>query len=311
MTSETQPVEDLVMRLDGRDRLPSAGLRKSVGDALRRVTPSGPAVRWASRARSFPDDEVAEARLAMEAIVAGTSRAGEVDDLAIAYLREKAALEELFWRPWLLPKRRWSNVEHREAAVADGVGIIFNYLHRGPFVAVDGVLGDETSRVVGVTGDWMHAPPTPTLWGRRIVMTKRTLARAGMGMIRAAGSYQVLEALLQRGTPIIMAFDVPGSHRMQWLGKPVDISLSAARLSWTTGATIVPYWTEHEGARHTGSYGAPLRPADHGSMEELHEALAAAHEPKVLEAPELMENVRRAGFWEDATGEGWPRPKKG
>lgn len=311
MTSETQSVDELVMRPDGRGTLPSAGLRKSITDGLRRVTPSGPAVRWASRARDFPDDELAQARLTMEAIVAHTPRAGEVDELAVAFLREQAALEELFWRPWLLPKRRWTATDHRDAALADGVGVVFSYLHRGPFQAANGILGDQTPRIVGVTGDWMHTPPAPGLWGRRVALTKRTLARSGIGLISAAGSYQVLEALLLQGTPIIMAFDMPGSHRMQWLGKPVDISMSNARLAWSTGATIVPYWTSHEGAQHTGEFGAPLRPADHGSVEELQEALGAAHEPKVLEAPELMEDVRRPGAWTEATGDGWFRPQRG
>lgn len=310
MTSETQSVDELVLRLDGRSTLPSAGLRKSITDGLRRITPAGPAVRRASRARSFPDEEVAQARLTMEAIVAHTPRAGDVDALAVAFLREQAALEELFWRPWLLPKRRWTAVHHRDAAMADGVGVILSYLHRGPFAAVNGILGEQTSRVVAVTGDWMHAPPAPGLWGRRVALTKRTLARSGIGLIPAAGSYQVLEALLQQATPIIMAFDMPGSHRMQWLGKPVDISLSSARLAWSTGATIVPYWTSHQGAQHTGEFGAPLRPADHGSIEELQEALGAAHEPRVLAAPEMMEDVRRPGAWVDATGDGWLRPKR-
>lgn len=312
MNSESQPGANLIVPLDPDEPLPWAGPGEAVRRALRRVTPSGLAVRWAARPRRFAEDELREARLAMEAIVAHTPRAGEVEELAMAWLREQAVLEELLWRPWLLPKRRWTGTEHRDEALADGRGVIFSYLHRGPFHSVDGILGEETWRVVGITGDWMHDAPQDGLWARRVAIIRRSIIRSGAGMVRASESMPVVLRLLEKGTPVVMAFDMPGKHRMTWLGKPVEISNASARLAWRTGATIVPYWTEHEGASHTGRFGAPLRPEDFSSADELQAALGAAHEPAVLAAPEMMEDVRRPGAWEDGAGpDGWFRPQRG
>jgi hypothetical protein len=44
-------------------------------------------------------------------------------------------------------------------------------------------------------------------------------------------------------------------------------------------------------------------------MEELHEEIAAIHERWILEAPEALEDPRRAGAWEEgATATEWVRP---
>jgi|HigsolmetaAR201D_1030396.scaffolds.fasta_scaffold04403_5 lauroyl/myristoyl acyltransferase len=312
MNSESQPGANLIVPLDPDEPLPWAGPGEAVRRALRRVTPSGLAVRWAARPRRFAEDELREARLAMEAIVAHTPRAGEVEELAVAWLREQAAIEEMFWRPWLLRRRRWSGTEHRDEALATGRGVLFSYVHRGPFHSLPDLVPDRERRLIDVTGDFITEPAPPNRWGRRLVLMRRVAARTGLTVLLAPGSFPALVALLERGERVMIAFDMPGGHRMTWLGKPVDISMGTARLAWMTGSPIVPVWLSRDGARHVGEFGEVLHPEDHGSLEELQEALAAAHERAVLEAPEMLENPRRPGAWEEgATADGWFRPQRG
>src|SRR5467141_2990619 len=112
---ETEPFELVAAlvaarRIDEPCPLPGASptLRLQTTPRLRRVVPTRLAVRRAEAhgrrlwAESYESRE--QARAAMEAVVGGTARAHEVEELAREYVIEGKIRETLFWQPWRAPR---------------------------------------------------------------------------------------------------------------------------------------------------------------------------------------------------------------
>src|ERR1700686_1509129 len=253
----------------------------------------------------WPQDR-AGFRAGMEAIVSGTGRAGELEPLTRAYLVESEVQRTLFWRPWEAASMDATTRAHLQAALAGGRGALLSICHLGPYFH-SASLGHTLRRTVfTVGGPWCFADPTPDYWGRRQVRRMEGLRRQGGRMVPAAGSFAVLRALLETGELVQIHFDVPGRHQTRFLGKPVMLTNGTAKLAVLADAAIVPLRFRRRGHRVWVDAHAPLDPRQHGSVEQLHEALAAVHERWILERPETLEDPRRTGFWKDASAEGWP-----
>jgi lauroyl/myristoyl acyltransferase len=279
---------------------------------LRRLLPARLEIRRAARRgwqtwERWPQDS-ADFRAAMEAIVGGTERAGEVEQLTRAFLRESEVQRTLFWRPWRKAKMDAATSAHLHQALADGRGALFSICHLGPYFHSASLVTTLGRPVFTVGGPWCFAEPSPDYWGRRQVRRMEGLRKRGGRMVPAAGSFAVLRALLETGEPVLMHFDVPGRHETRFLGKPVMLTTGTAKLAVLTDAVVVPLRFRREGHRVWVDAQAPLDPREHASVEQLHGALAAVHERWILECPETLEDPRRASFWEGASAAGWPLP---
>ncbi len=293
---------------------PPAPLRVRIGTSqpLRRLLPTRIAVararRRGARAWDRAPAERDRARAAMAAVLAGTPRAHEVEALARAHVIEGHVKETLYWQSWRVAPLDAASAGHLRAALASGRGVLVSTCHTGPYNLALGPVADAGATVYSASG-WGLDDVVPGYWGRRIAVRRNRAAARGERLVRAAGSYPLLAALLERGEVVSVFFSMPGSFETPFLGKPVMLASGSARLATQADALVLPLRARVDGHRVRVDAGGALDPRRHDDVEGLHMALAAHHERWLLQAPEAMEDPNRAGAWEGAAGPaGWPLP---
>ncbi len=289
-------------------------VRLKTSTALRRLLPTPLVVRRAvatGRAAWQDQDERRRALEATAAIVAGTARAGEVDALARLRLIDEHAQRALFWQPWRAVSVDAASVANLRLALSSERRLLLSACHLGPyFLNMSALTSLECSPVV-VAAPWFFAQPTPDYWGRRLARWRRGIADRGERLACSAGGFAVAKALLEQGEKVLMYFDMPGSRRTRFLGKPVMLASGSAELAHQTDALVLALRARRVGARVWTDVSAPLDAREHAGARELHDALAAVHERWVLELPETLEDPHRAGAWEGgATEREWARAQQ-
>lgn len=248
------------------------------------------------------------ARAAMAAIVGGTTRASEVEQLARRHVVEKDVLRALFWQPCTPAASDARSRANLETALASGRGVLFSICHVGPYFDAPSPYVDCARAKFSVAGGWWFEPPTPDYAGRRLACWQRKGDMRGQRVLLSAGSFALLEALLEEGELVELFFDLPGSRGTRFLGKEVMLASGTARLAMSTGAIVVPARTRREGHRIWVDVAAPVDPREFTGAEQLHQALADVHSELILEFAETLEDPRRPGAWEaGATAERWIR----
>lgn len=290
-----------------RAPMPPAELavRIKTSPAARRLAPTRLAVRRAAaKGRALWEDCDEERRRALEAmsaVVGSTARAGEVEELARMHLIETEVQTTLFWQPWETVRVDAASVAHLRAALSADCGMLLSGCHVGPYFHTTSVGRALRRSVYVVAGEWTFQEPSRGYWGRRVVRRRRGLRAQGGRIVRAAHSFPLLLALLEEREILLITFDVPGGHATRFLGKPVMLATGTARLSFQTGAPVVPIRARRTGHRVWVDAAAPLHPREFADVEELHGALAGVHERWILELPATVEDPRRPGAWEHAT----------
>jgi hypothetical protein len=298
-------------------RLPSAGLRVRLGTStlLRHLVPRRLVLAraHAKGARRWHDAEQRERAIAsMEAIVAGTPRAGEVRELARRKLIEEETTEALFWQPWRTSKIDRVSLERVDRTFSAGRPVIVSPCHLGPYTLMISPLVAKGISTIAVSGAFFFETPTPGYWGRRLARWWNGCVSRGERLVPAVGAFPVIKALAEMGEPILIYFDMPGSYRTQFLGKPVMLASGTAQLAHQSEALVLTLRARREGARIWTDAFEPLDARDYASPEELHAAIAAVHERSILELPETWEDPMRPGAWEDRAGpDEWGRPGAG
>jgi hypothetical protein len=304
-----RPVEPL--------RSPSLGLLADLKTtpALLGLVPTRIAVANAQRRGKaiwkHSPEERDRARAAIVAIVAGTARAGEVEQLAQAHVIENQVQETLFWRPWRAPSIDPAARQRLRDVFATGRAVLLSSCHVGPFF-----LGAEAVQTIGrtqysVAAPWLFQTPPPGPWGRRLGRWSQAISARGDRLIYSVGSFEVIKALLEQREVVKLYFDMPGSQPTQFLGKPVMLSGGSAQLALQTEALVVPTRLRRAGHRIRFDVAPPLDARDFASHRELHDALAAVHERWIIELPATLEDPNRDGAWEHgATARSWTKPKR-
>ncbi len=293
-------------------RMPSAavGLRIKTSPLLRSVLPTRLAVARAERRGQELWEQHADVRedalAAMETVLAGTARAGELQELARAHVIESAVDKALFWaHPWSAKLDALSALRLREA-LSGSRGVLLSSCHLGPHYRLQSAPAFAGRVTYTVPGPWFFEQPTPNHWGRR-------LARWRKGMksrpVPARGSFRVIQALLEEGEPVFLAFDMPGPRQTRFLGKPAMLAEGTAQLAVRADALVLALRTRRAGHRVWVDAAKPLDPRDFAGVQELHEALAAVHERWILENPAAMEDPRDIGWKDGATPQGWFQPQ--
>ena len=257
-------------------------------------------------------DEVRErARAAIAPIVAGTTRAGEVEMLARQHVIEDMAHNALFWQPWKAANVEAASAARLRAAFSAERGVLLSRCHMGPSFQSASVGAAFGRTVYMVAGAWRFEEPTPNYWGRRVARTLQGYRSIGVRPFPAPGSFALIRALLERHEIVLIAFDVPGDHETFFLAKPVMLATGTARLAVQTGALIVPIRPRRAGHRLWVDAEQSLDPHDFGGADGLHRALATIHERWILDLPATLEDPHRAGFWETgAKTDSWIRPRE-
>ncbi len=297
-----------------RPRMPPVDLRTRLKTtpALRRALPRRVVLaRAAAKGTRLWEEESERERAlaAMSAILAGTPRAGEIDELARAHLIEDEANKALFWAPWRTSAMDERSTEEVRRAFSSGRRVLVSACHLGPFfLQISPIIATGVS-TIAVSAPWFFARPTPDYWGRRVTRWWRGCAGRGERLAYSVHSFEVIRTLIERGEVVLIYFDLPGSVRTDFLGKPVMLASGTARLAHQTDALVLPLRARRDGARVWTDVWAALDTRSFAGPDELHRALAAVHERSILEMPEAFEDPGRAGAWESgARPDQWARP---
>jgi hypothetical protein len=299
-----------------RPRLPPADLptRLKTSPLLRRALPRGLVLRRASAKgeRLWSDAGERERAIAtMEQIVAGTPRAAEVSELARRRLVEEQVTTSLFWQPWRDSEIEQDSREAADRALGSGRRVLISLCHLGPYFLALSPLDATGLSPIAAAGSWFFAAPEPGLWGRRLARWWQGIETRGERLIDAAGSFEALRVLIEDGEVILVYFDLPGSLRTDFLGKPVMLASGTSQLAHQTDALVLPLRARREGSRVFTDVWEALDPREFPDAEALHRALAAVHERSILEMPETLEAPGRPGAWEDAASTSeWARPAR-
>jgi len=292
-------------------RMPSAPLdiRLKTSPWLRALLPTRLAVAKAQRSgratwewsKSEREAEIA----AIEGIIAGTPRADELEELARLHFIETKIDNALFWaRPWSA-KIDATSAARLNAVLSEDRGVLLSSCHLGPFYRLQCARPFKARVTYTVPGPWFLEKPTPNYWGRR-------LARWRKGMksrpVSASGSFRLVQALLERGEAVFLSFDMPGPRETRFLGKPVMLAEGSAQLAVRADALVLPLRARRAGRDAWVDVGAPLDPRELATAEELHRALAAAHERWIVENPEAMADPNGFGWEGAATAQAWKQP---
>jgi lauroyl/myristoyl acyltransferase/acyl carrier protein len=244
-------------------------------------------------------------RAAIAAVVAGTERAGEQEELARTHLAETIVNRALFWqRPWTA--RIDSDSSRRiEQALASGRGVLLSACHVGPYQRLDRIGPLRGRRTYLVPGAWFFERPSAGMWGRRVARWRKATKSVP---VPASGSFRIVQTLLERGEAVFLFFDLPGPRQTRFLDKPAMLADGTAQLSVRTGALVLPLRARREGHRVHVEAGASIDPRDLGGVDQLHERLAEIHSAWILENPAAMEDPKEIGWGDGATPEAWIAP---
>ena len=159
---------------------------------LRRLIPTQPLIERAERrGRALWDrspDERERAIAAMEAIVAGTARSAEVEELARAHLIERQVDMVLFWQPWSADAEEHSASLLRDALSA-GRGVLLSACHQGQYYRSMYALPlarDSHYSVVGGVAVRAAQPRPLGAAGGALAQSDGRSARAGQRLLPAA-----------------------------------------------------------------------------------------------------------------------------
>jgi hypothetical protein len=299
-----------VVRQPPAPRMPAAslGIRVKTSPAMRRLVPSQLVVKRAVRQgqalweRGAGERE--RAMSVMQTILAGTSRAHEVEELARLHLIEDRVDSALFWQPWSASMKS-DSAALLDEALAGNRGILLSACHMGPYYRSLYALPHESPQPYTVAGPWFFDQPSNDFWGRRLARWRKgALGRP----VHSKGSFPVLRDLLSRGETVYLFFDLPGRRETRFLGKPAMLADGSARLAIEADAPIVPMRAERVGHRVRVEVETPLDPREISDVEALHNAVAAVHERWILDDPAAMADPNSFGWDRGASAQAWIRP---
>jgi len=292
-------------------RMPSASLevRAKTSPLLHSLLPARVAVARAERQgqanwERSPRDR-ADALATMETIVAGTRRAGDLDELARVHHIERAVDRAIFWQnPWSAKIDAVSRAR-LEAALSEGRGVLLSACHLGAYYRLQCAPPFNGRVTYLVPGPWFFEPPSHNYWGRRLARWRKGMSSR---LVPAKGSFRIIQALLERGDAVFLFLDMPGPRETSFLGKPAQLAEGSAQLAVRADALVLPVRARRSGHRVWVDVAAPLDPREFAGVDDLHDALVAVHERWILENPAAMEDPRNSGWEHGATAQAWVRP---
>jgi lauroyl/myristoyl acyltransferase len=285
----------------------SLGVRVRTSPWLRRTLPTRPLVARAERRgrASWEHDARAreKARATIEAIVAGTPRAGELEQLARLHVIEASVDRTLFWQPWSARIDARSAARLREALTGER-GVILSACHLGAFYRSMYALPVRRGQQYSVVGPWFLQQPSHDYWGRRVARMRRgALGRP----VLSKGSFPILLALLARGESMYLFYDRPGRRETPFLGKTATLADGSARLAVEADALVLALRARRTGHEVWVDVAAALDPRELSDVGQMHNALAAVHERWILEEPAAMADPDSFGWEHGATARAWVR----
>ena len=177
----------------------------------------------------------------------------------------------------------------------DGRGVIYSFIHLGAYQGVFAPIHRLGIKTHFPVGPWLIDPPEDNEWGLRVEHWRRRLEVLDIGMIPLKGSYEVLRALLEQRKLVMIAFDMPGSLEIEYLGKPVMVASGTANLAFQTDSVVIPAHRIRHGLGYTIEIGPALDPREAENPLELTQAARGGARAPGPERPRRTRGPRQAG----------------
>lgn len=237
-----------------------------------------------------------------------SSNPAELEAFARRHLREYRMQDELFWRPWLVPRMRVEGIER----LRPGEGAIIGAVHVGPMPALQMALTRHLAAAERrlYISRWQKSEGERYATGPRARYVPEKIARlehAGARFVGRGGSHPLIRELLGRGEACWLAIDTAATGRgrvASLAGREVRLATGIASLARETGVPILPAVAHRDRWRPAAQIGEPIDPAGYSSDEQLHDRLAEVASEMILRHPEqMMPDMTMAMEWGGAGGE--------
>ena len=225
--------------------------------------------------------------------------------------------------PWLwlrpraqkLPKIQWQGVEHLEAALALGKGVVFMTPHVGSFEVVPQAHAARFSEKYGAMT--ILYKPSKFAWLDDLLKAARSAPGLEAAPTTTGGVRMILKSLKQGRVVGMLPDQVPGAGEGVWapfFGKPAWTMTLAARLAAVKGVRVIYTWAERlpQGAGYVFRLQAPTE-ALSGVLETDIAIINREVERIILQCPQQYlwgynrykrPRGERAGADQGAPGEG-------
>ncbi len=274
-------------------------------EALHRLAPAPVGVGLASLAgrlawhREAPREEA----LARARVFTGSADPRELKRFTRRHLREYRIQDELFWRPWLVPKMRIEGVERLQP---ERGGAIVAGIHIGSMWALQMALAlrvAEAGRHLYISR-WQKVEAERISTGARAHYVPRKIARlekAGARFVGRGGSYPLIRELLGRGETCWLAIDTVATGRGRettLAGRRVRLATGLASLALETGVPVIPAFAYRDRWRPAARLLDPVDPTGFDDLDSLHEHLARIASDAIEERrAEIMPDLALALEW--------------
>ncbi len=221
----------------------------------------------------------------MQYLLGETRRADEADDLAHQMVRFHALFGEMRWHGRAASLRR---VDHLERLTQRDPtrGAMVNFMHHGYYYGVAASIARHGIKVTAPIAPSFIAPDAPP----HLRQHAKVASMNGVEMVSALGSADHLANVLQTGTVVAIATDVPGRSEVDFLGRRRLCASGAARLASSTDSLVFIVTSHCEDGEVYFDVEAPLDPRDHADAQDLLQAIVTRHEPAVLAWPEAVDS---------------------
>lgn len=209
--------------------------------------------------------------------------ARELRRLAWRHLRFANFRSEVRYRPGDLVRQRVEGLEHLHAAQADGRATILTFLHHGYYAGAYASLANAGVPQTIVVSEESMAE-RPPLWLRHHI--KMAGSGPGITFVGVGIGFRGMVSVLESGATLTMACDVPGRHRVEFLGRSWSGTTSIAGLALRTNSRIVPVTSAVVDGEPVVVVNPALDPADHADADALTTALLEVLAPSAVAWPD-------------------------
>ena len=223
-----------------------------------------------------------------------TPLAGSEQEVAQQAVAEFFRCAEVYWRPWQMRQGQFAGLEHYQAAVAQGRGVVGVYPHFGNPYQQFPIMPQHGFDVWAIVAPHHYMDLGNGYFARfarqgraylDMLGEGRTIVRSGPDVPTREGAFAISVRHLQRGSTVTLAFDSEGSLATPFMGRQLRLASGPAKLACATDALLVPYLNRVDGSTSYVRFAPALDPRDHSGPEALQAALAAVMEAWAYERP--------------------------
>ncbi len=224
----------------------------------------------------------ADAREQMRFLLEQTRPEADLEAVARRYVKQQIWRGELRWHPELITQMRVEGIEHLLAARDLGRGVMLNFVHHGAYEGGFASLARLGAPAHMIVYPYMVRDDAP----RWLKQHMRVACMGGGTKVSAEIGTQGIIDLLNRGTVVAVASDVPGRTPLRFVGRDVLGSFGAARIAADAGSPVVVMHMEFDESGPFVRVSEALDPKDFDTSHALLQEMLARHERVVVTWPE-------------------------